>query len=215
MAKKVIKLTENDLHRIIKESVSNILSEISHGYVQNAFDRTNDGKANINKNKTPEQIQAQKNRITKSFNQNYGSNEQGNQINYDFEPNDLNYVQNGEINRQNPYSNHFFRNQTRHKGNGGVTINGERYTPSEVNTIGLNASEAGGVSDNKFDWYGSVEKHGHGVMDSNKKPVNTNKFNNQQIDALNNVNNTYKKTTNMFNKPMTLRGGKPFKYNEQ
>jgi hypothetical protein len=53
-------------------------------------------------------------------------------------------------------------------------------------------------------------------MDSNKQLVNTKNFNNKQIDALNNVNDTYKKTTNMFNnKQMTLRGGKPFNYNKK
>lgn len=214
MSKKLIRLTESDLHRVIKESVNNILTEVTHGFVQKGFN------GNVNKKKTPYQILAQKNRITKSFNQIYGSNEPGNEIEYDFEPNDLNYVQKGDVKRQNPHSNYFFRNEISNTGNGGVTMTGKdgkkmRFTPVNNITRGLNAAEAGGVSDNKFDWYGSVDKHDHGVMDSNKQLVNTKNFNNQQIDALNNVNDTYNITTNMWGEKKVSRGGKPFIYNKK
>lgn len=42
MEKKLIRLTESDLHRIIKESVNNILNEISYGVAKSAYDKMKD-----------------------------------------------------------------------------------------------------------------------------------------------------------------------------
>ena len=207
MAKKqVIRLTESDLHEIIKESVNKILTETDHGVVQNTFDN---GK--VNPKKTPEQVAAQKQRITDKFNKMYGSNEEGNQIQYDFNPNQKYYKGYGDYNKVNPNGNYVYnRSEWGHTGNGGVTINGQRYTTASVDDRYLPRFHNPNDND-EWDYYASTYNSKPGVMDANKKLVNPQQFNQKQLDALNNVHNTYQVNRDFMGKNYVNRGGTPFK----
>lgn len=219
-----IKLIENNLEQIINKSVKKVLSEISHGYVQNAFDRVdninnpwNKDKAKINPKKTPEQIAAQKGRITKQFNNLYGNDN----IQYDFEKNNSERYY-GDINQPNPVFHPEYSERDRWQTsvkNGGVTINGTRYTVGNKTRVGLKNGES--YNDNGWDWHSSRDYSVPSTpvaIDSNGQAKTGDKFTQNQVDALNNVANTYsnnlKYPDSAWNKEREVkRGGKPFKNN--
>lgn len=197
-----ITLTEGKLREMIAESVKRVLSEVSHGYVQDVFNRVDNTlndpnnkrnvKAKINPKKTPEQIAAQKERITNQFNKMYGSNEEGNTIQYDFNQNNKNrYL--GKIQRDGTGRElkPMWKRGSAHVTNnsGGVTINGKRYTLGDEHTSYLTGKYEPDHDD--FDYYGSKmgKKPTPVAIDSDGNVKHANEFTPQQIAAFNNVSN--------------------------
>ena len=217
MNKKLIRLTESDLHRIVRDSIANVLNEVSHGYVQARVDAARKRAQQNGGNR-----EAQINRMTDTFNDINGSEN----IRYDFRQNkklepgtarlhqyDLpgSYLPRYNINR--PYDE---QNKS-----GGVTINGQRYVPGSKREQSIynveppsiyskTGDEVNNVSDDAWAWYGAMNGRGSAVFDKNGQRVDTNQFSPEEISALNNVNDTME-YTDFMGRPMTLRGGRPFK----
>ena len=219
-----IKLTENKLKQIISESVKNVLSELyDHGQIADMFDRVDytmskdpwrGNSAKINPNKTPEQVAAQKERITKQFNKLHG----GKGIKYDFDKND-NERHYGEIRRPDTTFHPEYAERDRWQGTtkrGGVTINGTRYVPGKLDNVQLRNGHV--KNDNNWDWNSSTDYSKRSTpvaIDSNGKAVTGDKFTPKQKKALNTGANTYEKEnfSMLYPKGRIKRGGTPFATN--
>ena len=208
--KRRIRLTESDLHRIVKESVSRILNEVTFGGYNAAIDKARENArlkyrriAANNFDTKEEQDEYVKNMMaafeeringTANLYNSYGGREKRNAPQYDFSLNQA--IPNGPSIGQN-YGSTISRDRYSVPKAGGVTFPGEgRYTVGVGDTQylkGAKTYEPDGtplnVPESEWGWHG-FRGSGSGrnlVFNQKGKTVSTKGMSNQQIDALNNL----------------------------